>query len=198
MNDLERAPVAISSDAFFFEKDKSESILVLGVGNYLMGDEGVGVHLIQQMAKMDLPDYLDILDDEISGDKTIQNVDRKWKKAARLAGELDCLVFTADQATKPSRKQRSLDKMSTSESKTKDGHLDVRIALNQTDRENALGLLRASVIFHRHQAVNSTLEVMVVQRLKTSESIMDNAFWYKRDDEYKVTPTIERMGMDGD
>ncbi len=67
MNDLERAPVAISSDAFFFEKDKSESILVLGVGNYLMGDEGVGVHLIQQMAKMDLPDYLDILDGGTGG-----------------------------------------------------------------------------------------------------------------------------------
>jgi len=67
MNDLERPPVAISSDAFFFEKDKSESILVLGVGNYLMGDEGVGVHLIQQMAKMDLPDYLDILDGGTGG-----------------------------------------------------------------------------------------------------------------------------------
>lgn len=67
MNDLKRAPVAISSDAFFFEKDKSKSILILGVGNYLMGDEGVGVHLIQQMAKMDLPEYLDILDGGTGG-----------------------------------------------------------------------------------------------------------------------------------
>jgi len=67
MNDYKRAPVAISSDAFFFEKDKSKSILILGVGNYLMGDEGVGVHLIQQMAKMDLPEYLDILDGGTGG-----------------------------------------------------------------------------------------------------------------------------------
>jgi hydrogenase maturation protease len=67
MNDFKRAPVAISSDAFFFEKDKSKSILILGVGNYLMGDEGVGVHLIQQMAKMDLPEYLDILDGGTGG-----------------------------------------------------------------------------------------------------------------------------------
>ena len=67
MTDFERAPVAISSDAFYFEKDKSNSILILGVGNYLMGDEGVGVHLIQQMAKIDLPDYVDILDGGTGG-----------------------------------------------------------------------------------------------------------------------------------
>ena len=34
----QRASIAISSDAYFFEKDKSESILVLGIGNYLMGN----------------------------------------------------------------------------------------------------------------------------------------------------------------
>ena len=67
MNNFDRTPVAISSDAFFFEKDKSESILIMGVGNYLMGDEGVGVHLIQQMDKMDLPDYVDILDGGTGG-----------------------------------------------------------------------------------------------------------------------------------
>ncbi len=67
MIDFERPPLSISSDAFFFEKDKSKSILILGVGNYLMGDEGVGVHLIQQMAKMNFPDYIDILDGGTGG-----------------------------------------------------------------------------------------------------------------------------------
>jgi hydrogenase maturation protease len=63
----ERTPVAISSDSFFFEKDKSNSILIMGVGNYLMGDEGIGVHLIQNLAKTKLPDYLDILDGGTGG-----------------------------------------------------------------------------------------------------------------------------------
>lgn len=67
MPDYNETPVAISSDAFFFEKDKSESILVLGVGNYLMGDEGVGVHLIQEMAKINLPEHVDILDGGTGG-----------------------------------------------------------------------------------------------------------------------------------
>jgi len=67
MIDLERNPVAISSDSYFFEKDKSNSMLVMGVGNYLMGDEGIGVHIIQEMAKMELPDYVDILDGGTGG-----------------------------------------------------------------------------------------------------------------------------------
>lgn len=67
MIDLERNPVAISSDSYFFEKDKSNSMLVMGVGNYLMGDEGIGVHTIQEMSKMELPDYIDILDGGTGG-----------------------------------------------------------------------------------------------------------------------------------
>ncbi len=63
----ERTPVAISSDSYFFEKDKSNSILVMGVGNYLMGDEGIGVHVIQEMIKNKLPEYVDILDGGTGG-----------------------------------------------------------------------------------------------------------------------------------
>lgn len=67
MKDEKRASIAISSDAYFFEKDKSESILVLGIGNYLMGDEGVGVQLIQKMDTLELPPYIDILDGGTGG-----------------------------------------------------------------------------------------------------------------------------------
>lgn len=63
----ERTPVAISSDSYFFEKDKSNCILVMGVGNYLMGDEGIGVHVIQEMVKAKLPEYVDILDGGTGG-----------------------------------------------------------------------------------------------------------------------------------
>lgn len=42
-------------------------ILVMGVGNYLMGDEGVGVQIAQRMEKMELPDYLDVIDGGTGG-----------------------------------------------------------------------------------------------------------------------------------
>lgn len=37
-------------------------ILVLGIGNYLMGDEGIGVHSIQALSKENLPENVDIID----------------------------------------------------------------------------------------------------------------------------------------
>lgn len=63
----DKTPTAISSDSYFFEKDKSNSVLIMGVGNYLMGDEGIGVQLIQAMEKMELPEYVDILDGGTGG-----------------------------------------------------------------------------------------------------------------------------------
>jgi len=65
--DSNPSPIAVCSDSFFFEKDKSQSILVMGVGNYLMGDEGVGVQVIQKMTKVDLPESIDILDGGTGG-----------------------------------------------------------------------------------------------------------------------------------
>ena len=46
---------------------KQGDVLAMGVGNYLMGDEGIGVHIVQQMEKMELPDYLDVLDGGTGG-----------------------------------------------------------------------------------------------------------------------------------
>jgi hydrogenase maturation protease len=42
-------------------------VLVMGVGNYLMGDEGIGVHIAQAMEKMELPGYLDVVDGGTGG-----------------------------------------------------------------------------------------------------------------------------------
>jgi hydrogenase maturation protease len=37
-------------------------ILVLGIGNVLMGDEGVGVHAIRYLQSLPLPDHVELLD----------------------------------------------------------------------------------------------------------------------------------------
>lgn len=42
--------------------EKKDRILILGIGNYLMGDEGVGVHTIQSLSKINLPENVDIID----------------------------------------------------------------------------------------------------------------------------------------
>ncbi|MCP3927966.1 MAG: hydrogenase maturation protease [Bacteroidetes bacterium] len=42
-------------------------MLALGIGNYLMGDEGVGIHAVQALEKEDLPPHVDILDGGTGG-----------------------------------------------------------------------------------------------------------------------------------
>jgi hydrogenase maturation protease len=67
MKERIQTPLAVSSDAYYFEKDKADAILVMGVGNYLMGDEGIGVRLIEEMARKPLPEYLELLDGGTGG-----------------------------------------------------------------------------------------------------------------------------------
>ena len=45
----------------------SKTTLILGIGNYLMGDEGVGVHLAQRLAEINLPSLVDIIDGGTGG-----------------------------------------------------------------------------------------------------------------------------------
>jgi len=40
----------------------SEKILIVGMGNLLYKDEGVGIHVIQEMKKMTLPAHIELLD----------------------------------------------------------------------------------------------------------------------------------------
>lgn len=42
-------------------------ILVLGIGNYLMADEGVGVHIAEALSKETLPPGVDVLDGGTGG-----------------------------------------------------------------------------------------------------------------------------------
>ena len=37
------------------KENPAPHVLILGIGNYLMGDEGVGVHLIHELEKETLP-----------------------------------------------------------------------------------------------------------------------------------------------
>ncbi len=48
-------------------KHNENKTLILGIGNYLMGDEGVGVHTALQLQELDLPDYVEVVDGGTGG-----------------------------------------------------------------------------------------------------------------------------------
>lgn len=47
--------------------NKTDRILIMGIGNVLMGDEGVGVHAIKRLEKSGLPENIDLLDGGTGG-----------------------------------------------------------------------------------------------------------------------------------
>jgi hydrogenase maturation protease len=52
---------------FEYEQDKKDRMLVMGIGNYLMGDEGIGVHLAQRLEKDGCPPNVDVIDGGTGG-----------------------------------------------------------------------------------------------------------------------------------
>ncbi len=49
------------------EETSEERILVIGLGNLLLGDEGVGVHVVRELAKIPLPSQVDVVDGGTAG-----------------------------------------------------------------------------------------------------------------------------------
>lgn len=48
-------------------KNKKDNILILGLGNILLNDEGIGVRVVNEMEKLDLPENVDLLDGGTGG-----------------------------------------------------------------------------------------------------------------------------------
>jgi hydrogenase maturation protease len=42
--------------------ERAGNVLVLGIGNVLMGDEGVGVHVVRHLEKLEVPEGVELLD----------------------------------------------------------------------------------------------------------------------------------------
>lgn len=77
------------------------STLILGVGNILLGDEGVGVRTIEAMQKMNLPDDVEILDGGTASLDLLEILDNREKviivDAVQGGGEPGTLYrFTPD------------------------------------------------------------------------------------------------------
>jgi len=50
---------------------QKEKVVVLGLGNLLLGDEGAGIHVINKLKKIKLPPHVEIIDGGTSGFKLI-------------------------------------------------------------------------------------------------------------------------------
>lgn len=78
-------------------KDK---ILILGLGNLVLKDEGVGIHAVQYLEKEDLPDHVDLLDGGTGGVWLIGTL-QEYKRVVMIDATLDNSPWGTVRVTKP-------------------------------------------------------------------------------------------------
>ncbi len=100
-----------------------EPILVLGIGNILLRDEGIGVRVIEAMQKMHLPDNVELFDGGTTGVDLLDVLADRDKVIVIDAVQADCepatvLRFTADDLVRPDRADISLHELGLGETVT--------------------------------------------------------------------------------
>ena len=75
-------------------------VLILGIGNYLMGDEGLGVHLINSLSSASLPDGVDLLDGGTAGFQLMEYLER-YPKVIMIDATLDAHPVGTIRLIKP-------------------------------------------------------------------------------------------------
>jgi hydrogenase maturation protease len=64
-------------------------VLVLGIGNILLHDEGIGVYVVEQMQKGGVPDYVELLDGGTAGADLLDHICDRQKVIVVDAVEAD-------------------------------------------------------------------------------------------------------------
>ncbi|MGB2807133.1 MAG: HyaD/HybD family hydrogenase maturation endopeptidase [Sedimentisphaerales bacterium] len=98
-------------------------ILILGIGNILLRDEGVGVRVIEQMQKIPLPDDVELVDGGTAGADLLDVLAERKKVIVIDAVQADCepgivLRFSADDLTRPNGNGMSLHELGLGEALT--------------------------------------------------------------------------------
>jgi len=95
-----------------------------------------------------------------------------WQALRALSQERHCLVITATQADAASYGQESLSLKNFSEDKRKYAHVTSMIALNQTQREKQLGVMRVSQLVVRDDEFDLSRQVYLLQCLQIGRPIL--------------------------
>jgi hypothetical protein len=120
-------------------------------------------------------DYADILKPEDgSALEGYEKEDRTWIALSQLAGEKRSLVITPTQITKDGLEAHSIKVKHTARWSGKLGHVDMMLAINQTPQEKKMGVMRISVLEHRHNEFHEIDSCLVLQNLKTAQVHLDS------------------------
>jgi hydrogenase maturation protease len=131
-----------------------DRLLIMGVGNYLMGDEGVGVHAAQKLMSSGLPDYVDVVDGGTGGFHLLEYFE-KYKRVILVDATLDGRKAGTIRLIQPRFPADFPKSMSTHDI----GLRDMVNSLQLMDKIPEMYLFVVSIEFIQQQGVEMTDEV---------------------------------------
>lgn len=149
-------------------------VLVLGVGNYLMGDEGIGVHLVNSLQEREIPSHVDVLDGGTAGLQLLEDMQR-YESVIMIDATLDNNPVGTIRLIEPRFSKDFPRAMSTHEI----GLKDLVEALNLLDTVPRMYLFVVSVadITHLHiglsTAVDKAMAALKQQVLALASGLAD-------------------------
>lgn len=82
------------------DRQPSERTLILGIGNYVLQDEGFGIHAIKALAETELPEGVDLLDGGTAGLHLMGNL-RDYNRVIVIDASLDSYPVGTVRCLKP-------------------------------------------------------------------------------------------------
>ena len=146
---------------------RQKKILVLGIGNYLMGDEGVGVHVAERLQKDESLRDIDIVDGGTGGFHLLEYFET-YETVILIDATLDNNPNGTIRLIKPRFAQDFPKAMSTHDI----GLKDMVSALQLMDKMPTIHLFVVSIESLQQQGIELTAEVeavvpTVIEKIKT-------------------------------
>ncbi len=133
------------------------NILILGIGNYLMGDEGIGVHVVNQLEKEILPEGIDVLDGGTGGFHLLEYFEN-YQHIILIDATLDNHVTGTIRLIKPKFATDFPPAMSTHDI----GLKDLVSALQLLDKMPKIDLFVVSIESIQQQGIELTDDIKAV------------------------------------
>ncbi|MBK9152035.1 MAG: hydrogenase maturation protease [Saprospiraceae bacterium] len=144
-----------------------QSILILGVGNILMGDEGFGVQAVNALEKLTLPDHVAVLDGGTGGFQLLGNMEG-FDRVIMIDATLDENPPGTVRKIKPRFAADFPRSMSTHDI----GLRDLVVSLQLLDKMPELDLIVVSIHSVQQQGVFLTPEAELA-KTKVIDMILD-------------------------
>lgn len=141
---------------------EKKPLLILGIGNYLMGDEGIGVHLARALEEEQFSENIDVLDGGTGGFYLLESFEL-YDDVILVDATLDSNPVGSIRLIKPRFASDFPRAMSTHDI----GLRDLVGALQLLDRMPRIHLFVVSIESIQQQGINLTPEIQeVFQKLK--------------------------------